>query len=111
MLALGDFETSIAQPVFSKQIAGVDRRSIFTAAGHAQSGILVRVEFGDNGLKIVVGLSCVDATFCGRDSKNFEAWVVQGHADGDCIINTHIAIDNDFAAHREGFVSDGGRTR
>ena len=95
----GDGEIGIAEAISAVKLTGVIGRTRIAGRGGADARVLGRVELLDASLDVARRLFGGDVAFDGGDGDDFEPRVKEGEGEGEGVVDSGIAVDDDFSGH------------
>ena len=110
----GDGEVGVAEAIGAVKLTGVVGRACVAGRSGADARVLGRIELLDAGLDVARREFGGDVALDGGDGDDFEPWVKEGEGEGEGVVDSGIAVDDDFSGHgfrcvlNEEARSDGG---
>jgi hypothetical protein len=104
MLSFDRGKSEISQTVGSVQFASVAYRSVIGIGSDADAWVAWWIEFFQESQDISRALLGFDISRGGRHGEHIESRVEQGDRESQSVINSRIAVDNDFSSHGFAFV-------
>lgn len=103
----GDGEVGVAKAIGAMKLPGVVGRSGVARRSGADARVFGRIELLDAGLDVAGRLFGGDVALNGGDGDDFEPRVKEGECEGEGVVDSGIAVDDDFSGHGKTLVVRG----